>query len=97
MRALNNDPIANLYDSDTVTKLHSLHPALQNHVTLLNPTSITRAPSVEEPDVLRTVKHMNPHSAPGTDRMSPRFLHLLFTSPVSPEAGVSASPDLSGA
>ena len=46
-------------------------------------------PEIKESTVRTAVRSLHPHSAPGPDLMTPRLLHLLVTSPITPQAGVT--------
>lgn len=81
MRTLSDAPIADLNDPNTHAALSDLHLAPASPITPLNLIDLPLPPEVQESEVLRAV---NPNSAPGPDRMSPRSLHLLVTSPVKP-------------
>lgn len=89
MRTFTNPPLANLNDTATVAALQALHPDPPVPVMPLPPSAQPRPPEVSEQSVLRAVRRLNPNSAAGPDRMSPKLLHLLAHTQISPEAGVT--------
>ena len=89
MRALTKAPIADLNDQHTHTQLRALHPRPPQPIEPIRDRDLPPTPELDEDAVLRAVKRMNPNAAAGPDRMPPRLLHLLVTSEVSPEAGLT--------
>ena len=89
MRALTNAPIADLNDQHTHAQLRALHPRSPQPIEPIHDRDLPPTPEVDEAAVLHAVKRMNPNAAAGPDRMPPRLLHLLVTSEVSLEAGVT--------
>ena len=89
MRALTDNPLADLQDQSTRTALSALHPCPQAPVQALNRTDPPPAPDITEGQVLRAVRSLNPSSAAGPDRLSPRLLHLLTRTTVAPKAGIT--------
>ena len=89
MRTFTNSPLADLNDPATSARLQALHPTSPVPVVPLPPSARPRPPEVTEEEVLRAVRRLNPNSAAGPDRMSPKLRHLLAHSPVSPGAGVT--------
>ena len=89
MRALTDRPLANLQDPDTRRALTALHPSPAAPIQPLQPTELPSAPDITEGQVLRAARSLNPSSAAGPDRLSPRLLQLLARTSVSPESGIT--------
>ena len=58
-------------------------------VLLLPPSPHPWPPEITEQQVLQAFRRLNPKSAAGLDRMSPKLLHPLANTTISPEAGVT--------
>ena len=78
--------MADLNNPDTLASLQDLQSHTVHPLTAISTEEIPPAPTFEEHAVIRAVKRLNPHSASGPDRMSPRLLNVLVMTPNSPAA-----------
>eukprot|EP00177_Eucheuma_denticulatum_P002066 GFKZ01003695.1.p1 GENE.GFKZ01003695.1~~GFKZ01003695.1.p1 ORF type:complete len:345 (+),score=3.40 GFKZ01003695.1:241-1275(+) len=89
MRTLRQSRIADLRDPTVVDRLRDLHPAPPSPVTPLPTSDLPMPMHITDDAVLQAVRHLNPNSAPGPDRMHPRLLHLqTFTTTVA-QSGIT--------
>lgn len=89
MRALTDKPLPDLQEETTRTSLTALHPTPAVPTQALSRTDLPPTPDITEGQVLRAARSLNPTSAAGPDRLSPRLLQLLARTTVTPEAGVT--------
>ena len=89
MSPLQAKPLADLRAPATRAALTALHPNPVSPVRQLLPTDLPPPPDMTEGQVLRAARALNPTSAAGPDRLSPRILQLLVRTTLSPEAGVT--------
>lgn len=89
MRSLSNAPLSDLFSAETYSKLAALHPTPAHPFTPLPPDALLLAPFLSFFNVRRAAQSINQSSAPGPDCMSPFLLHILHTTCISPETGVT--------
>lgn len=87
MHTLTNASLVDLNDPKTLKSLEALHPPPAYPACAIPLSHLSPDPHVEEHSVMRSVQHMNPHSAARLYRMSPRLINVLAKSPISPAAG----------
>ena len=89
MRTISQAAIAPLDDNATQNALRLLHPSSRMPIIPIPPEQLPPVPDISEEQVRRAAKAMNATSSAGPDMMSPRLLHLIVSSHVSPQAGVT--------
>lgn len=89
VRIFTKPPFANPDEPASINVLQEQRPVLD---ILVRPRPLSARPGppeVSETEVLDAVRRLNPNSAAGPDRMSPKLLHLIANTSVSPKAGVT--------
>ena len=89
MLAFKAEPLADLSAPATRAAPTALHPTPASPFCPLLSTQLPPLPEITEGQVLRAARALNPTSAAGPDRLSPRLLQLLARTTLSPEAGVT--------
>lgn len=89
VRSLCHSPIADLSSPDVLGKLQDLYPKPPAEIVPIPAHNLPSPPEITESEVLKAARGMNPTSAAGPDRFSPRLIRLLAFTNISPQAGVT--------